>query len=64
VITFTSASVFRAIIPSRVLLPTPAAANNPIRCPSPQVSSESMARTPIEIGFVTRLRCIGSGGFP
>ena len=44
--TLTSASVLRAICPISVDLPTPEPANRPMRCPSPTVSSASMARTP------------------
>ena len=44
--TFTSASVLRAICPIRVDLPTPEPANTPTLCPSPTVNSASMARTP------------------
>ena len=45
--TTTSAAVPRAIMPSSVLLPTPLPPNSPMRWPRPQVSSASMARTPV-----------------
>ena len=57
----TSASEKRAICPIRVDLPTPEPANRPIRWPWPMVSRPSMARTPIEMCLVTRMRLRGSG---
>ena len=49
-ITFTSASILREIMPMSVLLPTPLPENIPILWPLPQVSSESIAFTPIVTG--------------
>ncbi len=60
-ITLTSASVWRAICPISVDLPTPEPAKRPTRCPSPTVSSASSARTPSASGRVTRRRDSGSG---
>ena len=62
--TLTSASEFLAIIPSNVLLPTPEPANNPIRCPQPNVIQESIALTPVEnISWIIG-RSNGPGGGP
>ena len=52
--TFTSASVWRAICPISVDLPTPEPAKRPTRWPSPTVSSASSARTPSGSGRLTR----------
>ena len=59
--TFTSASVWRAICPSSVDLPTPEPAKSPTRWPSPTVSSASSTRTPSGSGRLTRGRDSGSG---
>ena len=59
--TLTSASVWRAICPISVDLPTPEPANRPMRCPSPTVRSASSARTPSASGRLTRRRASGSG---
>jgi hypothetical protein len=58
----TSAAVPRAIMPSSVLLPTPLPPNRPTRWPRPQVSSASMARTPVPSGDVDRLAASGLSG--
>ena len=60
--TVTSASVLRMICARSVDLPPPAAAKIPIRCPSPQVRSQSIARTPSDIGFEMMRRSSGDGG--
>ncbi|MNP40256.1 hypothetical protein D3C76_1338840 [compost metagenome] len=52
-ITFTSAAVFRAIMPSKVLFPTPEPAKIPTRWPLPTVRSPSMARMPTLMGSST-----------
>ena len=62
--TLTSASEFLAIIPSKVLLPTPEPANNPIRCPQPNVKHESIALTPVENISVIIGLSNGPGGGP
>ena len=61
-ITITSAEVYRAIMPSSTLLPTPEPAKIPIRCPSPQVNRPSNARTPVLSGRSMRGREQGCGG--
>ncbi len=61
-ITFTSALVFRAIMPIRVDFPTPEPAKMPRRWPLPAVSSMSIARTPVTIRSVIRLLVRTSGG--
>ena len=60
--TMTSAAVPRVIMPSSVLLPTPLPPNRPMRWPRPQVSSASMARTPVPSGAATGSRAIGLSG--
>jgi hypothetical protein len=60
--TLTSARVLRAIEPSSVLLPTPEPDIMPRRCPRPQVSSPSMARTPSSSGLRMRARRNGLTG--
>ena len=61
-ITFISAFVFLANIPSSVLFPTPEPANIPIRCPLPMVSNPSTAFTPkVRVSFIISL-FKGSGG--
>ena len=60
--TFTSAWVYRLIMPSKILFPTPEPAKNPIFCPSPQVNKALIARTPRSSGRVIRARCNGFGG--
>ena len=57
--TTTSAAVPRAIMPSSVLLPTPLPPNRPMRWPRPQVSSASMARTPVPSGAPIGSRASG-----
>ena len=47
--TLISAFTFLAIMPIRVLLPTPEPAKMPMRCPFPMVSMLSMALTPNSI---------------
>jgi len=64
VMTFTSADVLRATMPSRVDLPTPEPEKMPTRWPLPRVSRPSMARTPVESTWLMRLRCMGLGGGP
>ena len=59
--TFTSASVWRAICPISVDLPTPEPAKMPTRWPSPTVSRPSSTRTPSGSGWLTRGRDSGSG---
>ncbi|MNC27428.1 hypothetical protein D3C75_756000 [compost metagenome] len=61
-ITFTSAEVLRAIMPIRVLLPTPDPAKIPTRWPLPIVSKPSIALTPILIGSCTLGRFSGLDG--
>ena len=60
--TTTSAAVPRAIMPSSVLLPTPLPPNRPMRWPRPQVSSASMARTPVPSGAAIGSRASGLSG--
>ena len=60
--TLMSASVDLAIWPSRVLLPTPLPAKIPNLCPFAQVSSPSMARTPVARGSLILGLCIGGTG--
>ena len=60
--TVTWASVLRMMEASSVDLPPPAAAKMPMRCPSPQVRSPSIARMPSEIGFEMIRRSSGEGG--
>ncbi len=60
--TLTWAEVERAIIPRREDLPTPEPAKMPRRCPRPQGTSASKARTPSETRSVIRGRVSGSGG--
>ena len=62
--TTTSALAPRAIIESRVDLPTPEPANRPTRCPSPSGVKASMARTPVTKGSTMRRRRNGWGGRP
>ncbi len=50
--TLTSAELFRAMEPSRVLFPTPLPPKMPMRCPFPQGSKPSMARIPVMSGSV------------
>jgi len=57
-----SASVLRAIMPRRVDLPTPEPAKMPMRWPRPMGIMPSMARTPVTIRRVMRLRVRASGG--
>ena len=45
-----------------MLLPTPEPAKIPIRCPLPQVSIASIARTPVASGSTIRGRSQGRGG--
>ena len=60
--TATSAAVPRAIIPSKVLFPTPLPPNSPTRWPRPHVSIVSMTRTPVPIGATIDSRAIGLRG--
>ena len=60
-ITFTSAELARAIVPSSVLLPTPEPPKIPILCPRPQVSRLSMARIPVASGWPMGSRSSGPG---
>ncbi|OQA13739.1 MAG: hypothetical protein BWY62_01263 [Firmicutes bacterium ADurb.Bin356] len=62
-ITFTSAVAFFAIIPKRVLLPTPLPAKMPILCPMPSVNSESIAFTPSGSTSLIGARFSGLGGW-
>ena len=62
-ITFISAKVFLAIIPSKVDLPTPEPANIPILCPLPQVKNPSIAFTPSGSGSVIFVLESGFGGW-
>ena len=61
-ITFISALVFRANIPSSVLLPTPLPAKIPILCPLPTVIKPSTALTPSGNTSLIISLDIGSGG--
>ncbi|MNP15191.1 hypothetical protein D3C76_1075370 [compost metagenome] len=61
-ITLTSAEVLRAIIPMRVLFPTPDPAKIPTLCPLPILSNPSIALTPILIGSSTLGRFKGLEG--
>ena len=61
-ITFISALVFLANIPSNVLFPTPEPAKIPIRCPFPTVISPSTAFTPSGSTSLMIILFIGSGG--
>ena len=61
-ITLTSGSACRAIIPNRVLLPTPLPAITPRRWPLPQVRKASMALIPEAIFSLIRGRLRGGGG--
>ena len=63
-ITFTDAVVARAIDPRSVDLPTPEPAKIPSRCPRPQGTSASRARTPSSSRSLMRGRSIGEGGEP
>jgi hypothetical protein len=60
--TTTSASQLRAIMPMSVVLPTPAPAKNPSRCPWPTVMQPSNARIPVLKGSSTGFLLSGSGG--
>ncbi len=60
--TFTSAFVERAIMPSSEDLPTPEPAKMPRRWPRPQGTRASRARTPSDTRSVMRGRSIGLGG--
>jgi len=61
-ITLISHCAPRASMPSKVLLPTPAGAKMPIRCPSARVVIASITRTPVTIGCSIMRRVIGFGG--
>ena len=61
-ITFTSAVVERAIMPSSEDLPTPEPAKMPRRCPRPHGTSASSARTPRSTRSSMRGRESASGG--
>src|SRR5699024_3887181 len=61
--TFTSASLLRAIIPSNVLLPTPLPEKIPTRCPCPIGNIAAVALTPSWIGSEVGGRDKGFGGF-
>ena len=60
----TSADEPLTIMESKVDLPPPAAAKIPMRCPSPQVSKPSMARTPSGRGSLMMRRVMGLGAAP
>ena len=60
--THTSAEQPLMMLDKSVLLPPPAAAKIPMRCPSPQVSTPSSTRRPREIGLSMILRSMGFGG--
>ena len=60
--TLTSAWDERQIMPSRVLLPTPAPAKMPMRCPTPSGSMPSTARIPVAKGCSMARRANGGGG--
>ena len=62
-ITFTSAFVFLAIIPSNVDLPTPEPENIPNLCPHPTAKRESIALIPVTILLFMGFRLMGSGAF-
>ena len=59
--TLMSARTWRAIIPRRLLLPTPLPPKIPTLCPRPQVMNPSMARMPQPIGSRIGCRASGSG---
>jgi DNA topoisomerase-1 len=61
-ITFRSAFVFLAIIPKRVLLPTPLPEKMPILCPFPTVSKPSSALMPRGRGWFILFLFKGCGG--
>jgi len=60
--TFTSARVYRAIMPMSVDLPTPDPAMMPTRWPLPRVSRPLMTLTPTSSGSRIRGRDKGLGG--
>jgi hypothetical protein len=61
-ITFTSASAWLAIMPSKVDLPTPLPAKMPKRWPRPQGTKVSMALMPVRKPSRMRWRFSGCGG--
>jgi hypothetical protein len=62
-VTMTSADVYRDIMPSVTLLPTPEPEKMPMRCPRPHVSRASIARMPVESGWSIRGRSTALGGW-
>ena len=59
--TLTSASPARASMPSKVLLPTPAGENIPMRCPSPMQCMASTTRMPVAKVRAIIRRCSAPG---